>query len=79
MFIVNPMNALQARGRGGVTNLFRTHPPTEARVERLRAIASELRGERGPIGDLTATDYRRSRRRPGYAVRSWQNSPNASM
>jgi heat shock protein HtpX len=50
MFIVNPMNALQARGRGGISSLFRTHPPTEARVERLREIASELRGERGPIG-----------------------------
>ncbi|MGH2589475.1 MAG: zinc metalloprotease HtpX [Actinomycetota bacterium] len=50
MFIVNPMNALQARGVGGVSNLFRTHPPTEARVERLRSIASDLRGERGPIG-----------------------------
>ncbi|MDQ4107403.1 MAG: zinc metalloprotease HtpX [Actinomycetota bacterium] len=50
MFIVNPMNALQARGRGGISSLFRTHPPTEARVERLRAIASELRGEHGPIG-----------------------------
>jgi heat shock protein HtpX len=50
MFIVNPMNALQARGRGGISSLFRTHPPTDARVERLRAIASELRGERGPIG-----------------------------
>ncbi|MGH2681506.1 MAG: zinc metalloprotease HtpX [Actinomycetota bacterium] len=50
LFIVNPMAALQARGAGGITNLFRTHPPTEARVERLRAIASELRGERGPIG-----------------------------
>jgi heat shock protein HtpX len=50
MFIVNPMNALQARGRGGISSLFRTHPPTEARVERLRVIASELRGERGPIG-----------------------------
>jgi heat shock protein HtpX len=50
MFIVNPMNALQARGGGGISSLFRTHPPTEARVERLRAIARELRGERGPIG-----------------------------
>jgi heat shock protein HtpX len=50
MFIVNPMNALQAKGAGGISSLFRTHPPTEARVERLRAIASELRGERGPIG-----------------------------
>ena len=50
MFIVNPMNALQARGVGGIASLFRTHPPTEARVERLRAIAGELRGQRGPIG-----------------------------
>jgi heat shock protein HtpX len=50
LFIVNPMNALQARGAGGITNLFRTHPRTEDRVERLRAIASDLRGERGPIG-----------------------------
>ncbi len=50
MFIVNPMNALQARGMSGIASLYRTHPPTEARVERLRAIASELRGERGPIG-----------------------------
>jgi heat shock protein HtpX len=50
MFIVNPMNALQARGAGGISNLFRTHPPTEARVERLRSIAADLRGERGPIG-----------------------------
>jgi heat shock protein HtpX len=50
LFIVNPMNALQARGVGGITNLFRTHPPTEQRIERLRSIASDLRGERGPIG-----------------------------
>jgi heat shock protein HtpX len=50
LFIVNPMNAVNARGGGGISSLFRTHPPTEARVERLRAIASELRGERGPIG-----------------------------
>jgi heat shock protein HtpX len=50
LFIVNPMNAVNARAGGGITSLFRTHPPTEARVERLRAIASELRGERGPIG-----------------------------
>jgi heat shock protein HtpX len=50
MFIVNPMNALQARGVSGIASLFRTHPPTEARIERLRAIAGELRGESGPIG-----------------------------
>src|SRR5919201_2812124 len=50
LFIVNPMNALKARGGGGFVNLFSTHPPTEARIERLEAIARELRGERGPIG-----------------------------
>jgi heat shock protein HtpX len=50
MFIVNPMNALQARGRGGIAYRFRTHPRTEARVARLRAIACVLRGDRGPIG-----------------------------
>ena len=50
LFIVNPMNAVKARGGGGFVNLFSTHPPTEARIERLEAIASELRGERGPIG-----------------------------
>ena len=50
LFIVNPMNALKSRGGGGFVNLFSTHPPTEARIERLEAIARELRGERGPIG-----------------------------
>jgi heat shock protein HtpX len=50
LFIVNPMNALKARGGGGFVSLFSTHPPTEARIERLEAIARELRGERGPIG-----------------------------
>ena len=50
LFIVNPMNAVKARGGGGFVNLFSTHPPTEARIERLEAIARELRGERGPIG-----------------------------
>jgi heat shock protein HtpX len=49
LFIVNPMNALKARGRGGISSLFSTHPPTEDRIRRLEAIASELRGERGPI------------------------------
>ena len=50
LFIVNPMNAVRARGGGGFVNLFQTHPPIEARIERLQAIARELRGERGPIG-----------------------------
>jgi heat shock protein HtpX len=50
LFIVNPMNALKARGIGGVASLFSTHPPVEDRIQRLDAIARELRGERGPIG-----------------------------
>jgi heat shock protein HtpX len=33
MFIVNPL-----AGAGGMMNLFRTHPATEDRVARLRAI-----------------------------------------
>jgi heat shock protein HtpX len=33
LFIVNPFSA------GGLTNLFRTHPPTEARIARLEAMA----------------------------------------
>lgn len=35
MFIVNPF-------RGGMASLFSTHPPTEARIERLRKIAEEM-------------------------------------
>jgi heat shock protein HtpX len=33
--IVNPLS-----GIGGMTNLFRTHPPTEDRVARLRQLAA---------------------------------------
>jgi heat shock protein HtpX len=33
LFIINPFTA------GGLANLFRTHPPTDARVERLEAMA----------------------------------------
>ncbi len=36
MFIVNPF----AGGLSGLRSLFSTHPPTEARIERLRALAS---------------------------------------
>ncbi len=39
MFIVNP----PFRG-GGMASLFSTHPPTEARIERLRKIAEEMGG-----------------------------------
>jgi heat shock protein HtpX len=40
LFIVNPLHM------GGVGNLFRTHPPTQDRVRRLRQLA----GETGPAG-----------------------------
>jgi heat shock protein HtpX len=60
MFIVNPMASL--RGRGGVSNLFSTHPPTEERVARLAAISQQMRGggplqspgrpDEGPIREL---------------------------
>jgi heat shock protein HtpX len=36
-YIINPLSA-QARGRGGVSKWFSTHPPTEQRVARLRAL-----------------------------------------
>ena len=38
LYIVNPL-ASQARGQGGVSKLFSTHPPMEERVARLRAMA----------------------------------------
>lgn len=41
LFIADPMKAL--RGRGGLTNLFATHPPVPERVERLRRMASGIR------------------------------------
>lgn len=36
MFIVNPFRGMS------IANLFSTHPPTEARIERLRKIAEEM-------------------------------------
>jgi heat shock protein HtpX len=45
LFIMNPLAGL----RGGVTSLFSTHPATEKRIERLDAIAAQLRGG-SPIG-----------------------------
>ena len=36
-YIINPLSA-QARGQGGVSKLFSTHPPTEQRIARLRAL-----------------------------------------
>jgi heat shock protein HtpX len=40
LFIVNPMASL--RGKGGITNLFSTHPPTEERIARLDAIKTQM-------------------------------------
>ncbi len=34
-YIINPLKA-QARGQGGMSKLFSTHPPTEERIARLR-------------------------------------------
>ncbi|HVF85740.1 MAG TPA: zinc metalloprotease HtpX [Abditibacteriaceae bacterium] len=42
MFIVNPLS-----GMSGVASLFRTHPPTEERVARLRALQSQSPGSVG--------------------------------
>jgi heat shock protein HtpX len=39
LFIVNPF---QGRSAAGFANLFRTHPPTEARIERLEEIKRTL-------------------------------------
>jgi heat shock protein HtpX len=46
LFIMNPLAGLRG---GGITNLFSTHPATDKRIERLDALALQLR--RGsPIG-----------------------------
>jgi heat shock protein HtpX len=46
LFIMNPLAGLRG---GGMSNLFSTHPATAKRIERLDAIAMELRGG-SPIG-----------------------------
>ncbi|TMK34937.1 MAG: protease HtpX [Actinobacteria bacterium] len=46
LFIMNPLAGLRG---GGMANLFSTHPPTAKRIERLDAIALQLRGG-SPIG-----------------------------
>ena len=45
LFIMNPLAGV----RGGMTNLFSTHPPTAERIKRLDEIALQLRGG-SPIG-----------------------------
>jgi heat shock protein HtpX len=46
LFIMNPLAGLRG---GGMSNLFSTHPATAKRIERLDALAMELRGG-SPIG-----------------------------
>jgi heat shock protein HtpX len=46
LFIMNPLASLRG---GGFSSLFSTHPATEKRIERLDAIAAQLRGG-SPIG-----------------------------
>jgi heat shock protein HtpX len=46
LFIMNPLAGLRG---GGMSNLFSTHPATAKRIERLDAIALQLRGG-SPIG-----------------------------
>jgi heat shock protein HtpX len=46
LFIMNP---LAGRRGGGMSNLFSTHPATAKRIERLDAIAAQIRGG-SPIG-----------------------------
>ncbi|HEY7400965.1 MAG TPA: zinc metalloprotease HtpX [Actinomycetota bacterium] len=47
LFIVNPMASL--RGKGGITNLFSTHPPTEQRIARLEAIKQQMTSGGNPF------------------------------
>jgi heat shock protein HtpX len=51
MFIVNPLNAARAGGRGGgIAGLFLTHPPTAERIARLEAIRQQLASGAGGTG-----------------------------
>jgi heat shock protein HtpX len=46
MFIMNPLAAMRGRG---FTNLFSTHPPTEARIQRLEEIRLEMGAPGTPL------------------------------
>jgi heat shock protein HtpX len=43
MFIINPLH-------GGLSGLFASHPPTEERIARLRAMAGVSAPQAGPWG-----------------------------
>jgi heat shock protein HtpX len=63
MFIINPLI------KGGVDNLFRTHPPTEERVRRLLAMAN-TGGGTGGRGAATAPPRATIRRSTGSVPRA---------
>jgi heat shock protein HtpX len=62
LFIVNPLSG------GGMQSLFSTHPSTEARIERLQAIAAEMGQGSGQA---------RARSAPQYGSRSSGTVPSA--
>jgi heat shock protein HtpX len=63
MFIINPLI------KGGVDNLFRTHPPTEERVRRLLAMANSSGGP-GGSGASAAPPRATVQRRTGSVPRA---------
>jgi heat shock protein HtpX len=65
MFIINPLI------KGGVDNLFRTHPPTEERVRRLMAMGGGSRGGgMGPRMAPSTAPRATTQRRSGSVPRS---------
>ncbi len=62
MFIINPLI------KGGVDNLFRTHPPTEERIRRLMAMGGGSGGRMRP--DPTTAPRATSQRRSGSVPRA---------
>jgi heat shock protein HtpX len=65
LFIINPLI------KGGVDNLFRTHPPTEERIRRLMALGGGRGGAGGGLGaGPTAPPRATTQRRSGSVPRS---------
>ena len=91
LFIMNPLAGRRGAGFG---NLFSTHPPTDQRIERLQAIARQLRDRRSPLARFHAiasstartcsivvrgfTKHRRATFSPSHDV-GWTNATWASQ